>query len=117
MKKGLKLDDGKLRYDLLPFEQLEEIVKVLTYGANKYEPNNWKLVQEPIDRYKAATLRHLSAYMQCEELDQESGLHHLAHAGTNILFLLSFEKYKIKFEDDEYLEYCKTGAESHGDLE
>ncbi len=98
-KKELKLDSGKLRYDLLPFEQLEEIVKVLTYGANKYAPNNWKLVQEPIDRYKAATLRHLSAYMQGEELDQESGLPHLAHAGTNILFLLSF----VQFPDPEVL--------------
>lgn len=92
MEKGLKLDKDKLRFDLLPFESVEELVKVLTYGAKKYEPNNWKLVEDPINRYSSATLRHLSSFMKGEEIDKESGISHLAHAGTNILFLIWFIK-------------------------
>ena len=31
-----KYDQGKLRYDLMPAKVLEQVVDVLTYGANKY---------------------------------------------------------------------------------
>ena len=41
MEKGLKLDFDKLRWDLLPIECVEEIVRVLTFGAKKYDDNNW----------------------------------------------------------------------------
>lgn len=33
---GVKYDEGKLRYDLIPPEALREITKVLTFGAKKY---------------------------------------------------------------------------------
>lgn len=41
---GVKFDQGKLRYDLLPPEMLEEVALVLTYGAVKYTTevkNEW----------------------------------------------------------------------------
>jgi hypothetical protein len=90
---GLKHDGGKTRYDLVPFDALEQIAKVLTYGAAKYGPNNWRhVVNEPgQNRYLAAILRHVSAYARGEIVDQESGLPHLAHAACSCLFLLSEE--------------------------
>ena len=91
----VKKDKGKLRYDLVPFHALDEIAKVLTYGQEKYpEPeNNWFVVSKPKDlkRYKAAVLRHMSRVMQGEELDDESGLRHLAHIATNCLFIMELE--------------------------
>ena len=42
---GRKDDDGKLRYDLIPPLALEEVVRVLTFGAEKYGPNNWRAVK------------------------------------------------------------------------
>ena len=41
--KGKKNDrkDGKLRWELLPLETIEEIVRIYTFGADKYGPNNW----------------------------------------------------------------------------
>ncbi|NLA84833.1 MAG: hypothetical protein GX854_09995 [Clostridiales bacterium] len=42
LKEGIKYDSEKLRYDLFPVEALEEITKVLTYGAAKYSPDNWR---------------------------------------------------------------------------
>ena len=90
---GRKYDNGKLRWDLLPWNEVEEIVKVVTYGANKYGDNNWKELENAKRRYSAALIRHFVAwYAKGEKLDSESGLHHLAHLACNTLFLLYFEK-------------------------
>ena len=85
---GEKFDNEKIRMDLLPFESLEEIADVLTFGAKKYSDNNWKLVEDPIRRYESAMLRHISAYKKGEMKDPESGKSHLAHAGCCLLFLI-----------------------------
>lgn len=87
---GLKFDTDKLRWDLLPIECVEEVVKILSFGAKKYGPNNWQNV-EP-DRYYAALMRHLVASRKGEKLDPESGLSHMAHVMCNVLFLLWFEE-------------------------
>lgn len=87
-EKGQKHDQGKPRWDLLPWYGMEEVVEVLTYGAEKYSPDNWRRVLNYRDRYSAAALRHISAYMRGQELDEETGRHHLAHATCCLLFLL-----------------------------
>lgn len=85
---GIKYDGGKPDYSLLPFNALEEVVKVLTYGAAKYSRDNWKLVEPHKERYVAAALRHLTAYAREEKSDPESGRHHLAHAATCLLYII-----------------------------
>lgn len=89
MNEGKKYDQGKLRYDLIPFIALDEVVKVLGHGAQKYGDHNWQLVERAEDRYPAAALRHLSAYLQGEECDPESGINHLAHAVCSLMFVLA----------------------------
>lgn len=88
---GRKDDTGKLRWDLLPFRALQEVVEVLTYGALKYDDNNWQKVPDARRRYFAASLRHLVSWWEGERFDKQSGFHHLAHACCCILFLLYFE--------------------------
>jgi hypothetical protein len=88
VKEGIKLDQGKLRYTLLPFKAITEVVKVLEFGAKKYEKDNWQKVTNGKERYLDAALRHLVAYLAGEAVDKESGLHHLAHATCCILFTL-----------------------------
>lgn len=90
MEDFLKFDTNKLRYDLVPPKTVEFLAKVLTYGAKKYKPNNWRKTKEP-DRYIAATMRHIEAYRMGEKIDPESKLEHLAHALTNICFLLELD--------------------------
>ena len=86
---GVKYDQNKLRYDLVcPLAQ-EEFVRVLTFGANKYAPDNWKKVDT--FRYIAALGRHINAWRKGEKNDKETNIHHLAHAMCNIMFLLSRE--------------------------
>ena len=84
-----KHDTEKARWDLLPLDAVAPVVDVLTFGAKKYAPDNWKTVPEWDRRYYAAAMRHLVAWSQGEWLDPESGLPHLAHANCCILFLTS----------------------------
>lgn len=86
----LKFDKNKLRYDLIPTESAKAEAEVLTYGAKKYKANNWKRADDT-SRYTAALYRHLEAWRAGELIDKESGLSHLAHAKTNIAFLIWFE--------------------------
>jgi hypothetical protein len=88
---GKKYDQGKLRWSLVPWKALEKIVEVLMYGAEKYEEENWKKLEDPTRRYWEAAIRHLVLWQQGEKIDPESGKSHLAHVGANILFLLFFE--------------------------
>lgn len=89
---GRKFDGGKPDYTLLPWDAVEEVVKVLDYGAKKYARDNWKHVDDAETRYLAAAFRHLSAYAQGNEVDDETGLSHLAHAACCLLFLQSLTK-------------------------
>lgn len=96
---GVKLDEGKVRMDLLPWDALEEVAKVLTFGANKYDDRNW---EKGIDysRLFAAAHRHLAAWHLRRGVDPESGLNHLAHAACDILMLLAFELRGMRQFDD-----------------
>ena len=91
---GLKYDDGKLQYGLIPPIATKSLAQVLTFGAAKYAPNSWQTVQDGERRYLDALYRHLEAYRSGESTDSESGLSHLAHAITNVAFLLHFEQEK-----------------------
>lgn len=88
---GRKFDGGKPEYALMPPYSLEETVKVLTFGAQKYERNNWRFVDDAKYRYFNALQRHVWAWQKGETIDPESGLHHLAHAMCCLTFLMEPE--------------------------
>jgi len=90
---GLKNDANKLDWTMLPFEAIEEILKIMDYGAKKYERDNWKKV-EP-NRYIAALFRHIVAEIKGEDYDKESGRLHLSHAACCILFLLYLKMKEV----------------------
>ena len=89
-----KFDGGKLMWDLLPLGQVKKIVAVLTYGAKKYKPHQWKEVEDGENRYYAAMMRHIEAWQSGEKTDPESGLSHLAHAACCLIFTMFFEDKK-----------------------
>lgn len=93
-KEGRKFDDGKTQWSLLPWEGLEDIVRILMLGAKKYAPENWKYVPNARERYINALLRHFIAWSFLgERYDPESGYSHLAHTGCCLLFLMWLEKH------------------------
>ncbi len=86
---GKKYDQGKPRWELVPFGAMDEVVRVLGHGAEKYGDYNWTEVGTL--RYLGALGRHLSAYAQGHKKDKESGLHPLAHVVCCCLFILAKE--------------------------
>lgn len=88
---GRKDDADKTDWSLMPWKELEDVAKVLTYGAKKYAPDNWKHVENHRDRYFSAAMRHVLAWREGELADPETGLPHLAHAVCCLLFLMGRE--------------------------
>lgn len=86
---GRKDDGEKTRFDLLPFGALAEVAKVLTFGARKYDDDNWRKVPNLRRRYLSACLRHVSEWRLGRKYDAETDLHHIAHAACCLLFILS----------------------------
>lgn len=97
-KESVKNDrkDDKLRWDLLPLNLIEMVVKVFHFGAKKYGENRWQNLPDAYNRYKGAMLRHLVAHEKGEVLDPESGLPHLAHMAWNALAILFVEIIRNK---------------------
>ena len=91
MSEGRKFDSEKPKLYLLPPKSIIEIGKVLTYGAEKYDAENWRKVDDLQNRYTSAALRHIFAHIDGEKLDEETGLSHLAHAMCCLLFKLEDE--------------------------
>ena len=87
-----KADNDKIRIDLVDPAFIEDVCKVLAFGAKKYSPNNWQTLDDHENRYYAAAMRHLLAWRKGHKKDKESGLSHLTHAATNIMFLLWFAR-------------------------
>ena len=88
---GVKFDNDKPQWSLMQWKALSQVVDVLTYGAKKYAPDNWKKVPNARQRYLDAGFRHFTAYAAGEKNDSETGLSHLAHAMCCLLFLLAFD--------------------------
>lgn len=89
----MKFDVGKLQYSLIPPKAMKELAKALTYGAKKYKPNNWQLVDDP-NRYIDSTMRHWEDWRAGDKIDNDSGLSNLSLAFVNIAFLIYFEDIK-----------------------
>jgi hypothetical protein len=100
---GRKFDGGKPQYGLLPPLALKATAEILTFGAEKYEPNNWKHVPDSKRRYFDALQRHLWDWKNGEQNDPESGKNHLAHAMCCLMFLLERDLYS----DEEWEKHTK----------
>ncbi len=103
IKLGVKYDQGKSRMDLLPSDALLQLGKVMDFGAGKYAPDNWRK-GIPFSKLQAASDRHAKKFMSHlhDDLDEESGINHLAHKIVNDLMTLQFILEKRKELDDRY---------------
>jgi len=78
-----RYNEGKA---LLSYNLLSEAVtiaesRVWEYGAQKYAAGNWTQGQ-PVMSASDSLLRHLTAFLNGEDNDPESGLPHVAHVMT-----------------------------------
>lgn len=97
-KQGVKYDNGKLRYDLIPIKSLQSLAWVYTNGAIKYGDRNW---EKGIlySRIYAAMMRHLTAWFDGEDLDKEDGQHHLASVAWGAFALLFYGCARPEMDD------------------
>ena len=101
-KNAVKHDDGKTDWSLVPFEALEGMADVLSFGAKKYASWNWTEGGGfSYTRVLRSCLRHIFAFMRGEDNDPESGLSHISHAQCNLLFLAYYIRDKKKFNKDD----------------
>ena len=98
---GVKYDGDKPRMTLVPHDVLYEVAKVFTYGAAKYSDHNWADGMRHT-RMADALLRHLTAWLSGEDMDDESGLHHLDHLCCCALMLRGMV-LRRKGDDDRCL--------------
>lgn len=90
--KALRYNDNKTDWSLVDWRSLEPMVKVLMYGAKKYTPDNWKKGQD-LKSLSSCLMRHLVAFMDGEDIDPESGGHHLGHVLCNAMFMIHSQKH------------------------
>lgn len=118
-KTGGKKGQKDERFDLLPFDALEEVARVYGMGAKKYEPDNW-LKGYSWRLSLGALLRHVGRWAIGEDRDLESGLHHLAHAAWHCLTLITFDRRRLGTDDRGKptltFEPASAGVDKYGNL-
>lgn len=116
---GAKLDQGKLLAGLVLGDfshALEEVVKVGTFGANKYSKAGWLKVSNGIERYMDALHRHLLKHNQGESLDPDSNLTHWAHICWNVLAIMELWERKAKHMGQEDKKKRSGSPQGESDL-
>lgn len=97
---NMKLDtiEGKLRWDLLDWDVIQELVEIMDHGARKHKPWDW-LIGAPYSVYFAALCRHLFAWWGGQTLDPDSGKNHLCHVMACAMILVSYQKRMLGNDD------------------
>lgn len=83
-----RIGDTKVRLSLVPGPAVIAIAKVMTLGAKKYGPYNWRQNKVRRTVYLEAALRHILAALDGEDADPESGQMHEAHAASCMAIIL-----------------------------
>lgn len=77
------------RFSLPPWDALEEVARCYAAGAKKYSDHNWAKGYA-WSLSADALVRHFSRWMQGEDRDPETGVHHLACVAFHALTLIAF---------------------------
>lgn len=95
---GARFNAGKPDYSLMPMWCMDGVAQVWMYGQKKYAAWNWAKGM-PWSAPYASLMRHLIAWQQGIETDEESGLHHLDHAMCNLLMLKHYTAHYPEGDD------------------
>jgi len=91
----------KLRYDLIPWDSVTEIARVMTAAnlTGTHGEDSWKTMDPK--KNKQSILRHLMAYLNGEVIDPQFNLMHLSHLATRLLFEIQYEKERSCHTQEE----------------
>jgi hypothetical protein len=97
------LDAGKVGLQfILAMPGLDQVAKVGDYGAKKYDQWNYCKGMAWM-KLLGSCSRHLAAFIRGQDMDEESGLPHMAHLAYNALMLLGYMENKREL-DNRYVE-------------
>ena len=108
MKKAKRFNEGKRRWSLLDLKTLEGLIQVLEFGAEKYGDYNWQKGL-PVTEVYESLMRHIIAWKDGKDIDDESGLSHLDHAICNLYFL-KWYSFNLPEVDDRKKNYKATNV-------
>lgn len=100
---GIKHDQGKPDYSLIPPEALDYLAQLYTFGARKYAPRNWEQ-GIAFSRLFAALMRHAWAWKRGQDLDPETRLPHMASVAFCAFAIMTLTHRKMRVFDDRSLE-------------
>lgn len=95
---GLRFDEGKARFDLLPPEAIEELARHYGKGAVKYVDRNWEKGMS-WGRCFASMMRHAWAFWRGEDFDPENGTHHMVAVAWNAIAIYTYATRNIGTDD------------------
>lgn len=96
---SLRFNTGKTQTREIDPAFILGIGEVLTKSREKYTEGNWMKETKYSVPYESLQ-RHLAAFWSGEEIDKESGSHHLLHCATNIMFLYYHTQNGSETSDD-----------------
>jgi hypothetical protein len=97
-EEGVKNDQGKVPLSILSAESLMAEARAFEYGAKKYARNNYKKGMD-WSRIIDAAMRHIVAFNNREDFDDESKLNHLWHAKACLAMLIYYYENKVGVDD------------------
>lgn len=87
---------------LVPPAAEEELAKALQHGIDKgYGHNNWRKTKVKRSVYLSAMKRHIGRILDGEDIDPESGAHHLGHVMANCAIILDAARHGTLVIDGE----------------
>jgi hypothetical protein len=98
MSEGLRYNEGKPRYDLIPPDVMEALAAHYAAGAKKYEDRNWEKGMKWTTCF-ASLMRHAWAWLAGEDYDQETGSLHMVAVAWNAFALAAYQLRKTGTDD------------------
>ena len=97
-KVATRYDEEKPMMALVDSYAHTELARVLTFGASKYDRENWRKGMQ-WSRCISSLERHIAAFKMGQDVDPETGINHMAHAMCNAMFLVWYSEHRKEFDD------------------
>ena len=108
-----RFNKGKrqLRYLLCFSKAAELLATVSEYGASKYNAYNF-VKGAPVSESVDSLMRHLDAWWNGEDIDPESGCHHLGHVAWNAMRLAHEARSRPDLDDRPHVVLAARAADT-----
>lgn len=113
---GLRYNEGKARFDLIPPEALEALAAHYARGALKYADRNWERGMDWTRGCFASMERHAWAWMRGEDCDPETGTHHMIAVAWNAFALFTYAQRGIGADDRPKVDPMRTEYDEQGGM-